>query len=142
MIKNQVKNIIKMSLWVTLVTLLGEGVLGVSAYWPFLVLLINWSGVFWTALVVGILVSVLNGLSIGLASLLIVLSVGIIMLVLGEGQASLWVQLSLITILLVVVNKILGIHESVGEVMIVLAVSLLTLRSGSLGDTIRIKYRS
>lgn len=141
MIKNQIKNIIKMSLWVVVATLLGEGVLGVSLYWPFLILLLDWGGVFWIAFVVGILVAVLNGLMIGLPSLLILIAVGIMVLLIGDGQASLMVQMFLIMVLSVLVNIVLGIHMSVGEELVILLTSLVVLRTGSLGDTIRIKYR-
>lgn len=141
MIKNQVKNTIYRSIWVILAVLFGEGILGVSLYWPFLVLLLDWGGVFWVAFGVGVLVAVLNGLTIGLASLVIVLAVGIMMLILGEGQMSLGIQLGLMLLLAVVTNKVLGIHESLGEVVLLVVVSMLVFRAGTPRDTIRIKYR-
>ena len=90
---------------------------------------------------VGILVAVLNGLTIGLPSLLILLAVGILMLLIGGGQAPVQLQLILILGLAFLVNKVLGIHMSFMEEVVILIVSLLVLRSGTVGDTIRIKYR-
>lgn len=72
----QSKNIIKATLTVLISVIIGEGVFGLGFFWPFLLLLLDSRWVFWLALAVGILISVIYRLPVGLPSLFLVVVTG------------------------------------------------------------------
>lgn len=141
MIEKQVKNTIKTVGLVIFMTLLGEGVLGVPLYWPFLLLYINDGEVFWLALLVGILVSFLNGLEYGLPSVILVVGVGILSflgIVFREKNGVL-----ILTMLMLVwlSNYLMGMSNGFWELILIGLVSIPVLGWSHGGETIHIKYR-
>ena len=86
----QSKNTTKTVLTLLVMVLLGEGVLGWGLYWPFLLTLLNRRGVYWLAFAVGVLISVLRGLSIGLPSLFILVVVGGLSVVMSARKEAGW----------------------------------------------------
>lgn len=141
MLENQVKNTIKTVLATLAVTIVGEGVLGIGAYWPFLILLVDWDGVFWLAVGIGVLVSVFNGLPIGLPSLLLVVFTAIFSVIFGGRRDMPLIAILAIVIANVVFDKLLGLGFSVSELFLVGLLSLFVLGRGEKNDSIQIRYR-
>ena len=141
MLENQVKNTIKLVLAAVAVTVFGEGVFGVGLYWPFLILLLDWDGVFWLALGLGLLVSVLNGLPVGMPSLFLVLFVGIFSLIFGGRR-----DVPLIVVIALVFSnflfdKLVGLSFGFGEFIVTSIFCVLVLGWGEKNESIHIKYR-
>jgi hypothetical protein len=136
----QSKNTTKTVLTLLIMVLLGEGVLGWGLFWPFLLTLLNWSGVYWLAFVVGILISVLRGLSIGLPSLFILVVVGGLSLLMSARKEIGWAIVLLGVISSVVFDIAFGLNWSFWEVIAVLVTGLLALSWFERTETIRINY--
>lgn len=136
----QSKNTTKTVLTLVVMVLLGEGVLGWGLFWPFLLTLLNWSGVYWLALAVGILVSVLRGLSIGLPSLFILVVVGGLSLVMSARKEMGWAIVLLGMICSVVFDIVFGLKWSLWEILAVLVSGLVALSWFERSETIRINY--
>ncbi len=140
MFDKQSKNTTKTVLTLILMVLLGEGVLGWGLYWPFLLTLLNWDGVYWLAFGVGVLVSVLRGISIGLPSLFILAVVGGLSLVMSARK-----EMGLVIVILGVVCSIVfdiafGLEWNFWNVLAVLVSGLLALSWFERSETIRINY--
>ncbi|TRZ50650.1 hypothetical protein D4S03_06355, partial [bacterium] len=123
----QSKNTTKTVLTLLMMVLLGEGVFGWGLYWPFLLILLNWGGVYWLAFGVGILVSVLRGLSVGLPSLFILVVVGGLSLVFNAKKEMSWVIILLGMLCSVVFDIVFGLGFSVWEVLAVFVSGLIAL---------------
>jgi hypothetical protein len=136
----QSKNTTKRVLTLLAMVLLGEGVLGWGVYWPFLLTLLNWRGVYWLALGVGILVSVLRGLSVGLPSLFILVVVGGLSLVISAKKEMGWAIVIISMVCSVVFDLVFGLGISAWEVMAVFVSGLLALSWFERTETIRINY--
>jgi hypothetical protein len=136
----QSKNTTKTVLTVIVMVLLGEGVFGWGLYWPFLLTLLNWSGVYWLALGVGILVSVLRGLSIGLPSLFILVVVGGLSLILNARKEMSWAIILIGVVSSVVFDIVFGLGWSFWEVLAVFLSGILALSWFERTETIRINY--
>lgn len=141
MLENQVKNTIKLVIAAIAVTILGEGVFGLGLYWPFLILLIDWSGIFWLVFGIGILISVLSGLAIGVPSLLLVVFFGIFSMVFGGRR-----DISLLIIIILVganflFDKLLGLNYDLLELVIASVFYFFVLGWGEKNESIHIKYR-
>ena len=120
--------------------LLGEGVLGWGLYWPFLLSLLNWSGVYWLALVIGVLISVLQGLSIGLPSLFILVVVGGLSFLLNARKEMGWIIILLGVVCCVVFDIVFDLSWSIWEVLALLLSGFLALSWFERTETIRINY--
>lgn len=136
----QSKNTTKLVLTVVAMVLFGEGVLGWGIFWPFLLTLLNWSGVYWLAFSVGILVSVLRGLSVGLPSLFILVVIGGLSLLFNARK-----EMGLAIVLLgivcsIVFDLVFGLGWSVWEILAVLVSGLWALSWFERTETIRINY--
>jgi len=136
----QSKNTTKTVLTLLVMVLLGEGVLGWGIFWPFLLTLLNWSGVYWLALGVGILISVLRGLSVGLPSLFILVVIGGLSLVMSARKEMGWVIIFLGIVCSLVFDIVFGLKWSVWELLAVAAAGLLALSWFERSETIRINY--
>ena len=111
-----------------LATLLGEGILGWGLYWPILLVLDRWDGVFWLAALVGIFIAVLNGQMVGLPSLLIIVFLGLLALV-PAGLRDNVVVFALVSVILnLVTDKILGLSWTVWEMLGVALFSVLVTK--------------
>jgi len=120
--------------------LLGEGVLGWGLFWPFLLTLLNWNGVYWLAFGVGILISVLRGLSIGLPSLFILVVIGGLSIIMSTRKEMGWVMVLLGVVCSVVFDMAFGLSWSLWETLVVLLSGLLALSWFERTETIRINY--
>jgi hypothetical protein len=136
----QSKNTTKTILTLLIMVLLGEGVMGWGLYWPFLLTLLNWSGVYWVAFAVGILVSVLRGLSVGLPSLFILVVVGGLSLVMSTKKEMGWAIVLLGVVCSLVFDIVFGLSWSVWEVVAVIVSGFLALSWFERTETIRINY--
>jgi len=136
----QSKNTTKTVLTIIAMVLLGEGVLGWGLYWPFLLTLLNWGGVYWLGFVIGILVSVLRGLSIGLPSLFILVVIGGLSLVMSARKEIGWAIILLGVVCSIVFDIVFGLGWSLWEVLGVLIAGFLALSWFERTETIRINY--
>jgi len=102
--------------------------------------LLNWGGVYWLAFGVGILVSVLRGLSVGLPSLFILVVVGGLSLVFNAKKEMSWVIILLGMLCSVVFDIVFGLGFSVWEVLAVFVSGLIALSWFERTETIRINY--
>ena len=136
----QSKNTTKTVLTLLIMVLLGEGVLGWGLFWPFLLTLLNWNGVYWLAFGVGILISVLRGLSIGLPSLFILVVIGGLSIIMSTRKEMGWVMVLLGVVCSVVFDMAFGLSWSLWETLAVLLSGLLALSWFERTETIRINY--
>ena len=136
----QTKNIIKPIVWAVLGLFLGEGVFGLGLFWPFLLLLIDWSGVYWFGLVFGILLSLVTGVEIGLPSLFLVLGLGLLSLFVGVKKSSQWSIIFLGVILNLIFDILFGLSWSLWEMLIIFGIGFWVVRGLDKQETIRINY--
>ena len=136
----QSKNTIKSVLTVLAMVILGEGILGWGLYWPFLLTLLNWNGIYWLALMVGILISVLRGIAVGLPSLFLLVVVGGLALLFNNRKELNWVMIIISVVACVVFDLVFGLGWSVWEVLAVILTSVLALTWFERSETIRINY--
>lgn len=136
----QSKNTTKTVLTLLVMVLLGEGVFGWGLYWPFLLILLNWGGVYWLAFGVGVLVSVLRGLSVGLPSLFILVVIGGLSLVMSTKKEISWAIIFIGIVCNIVFDIVFGLGWSVWGVAAVLVSGILALSLFERTETIRINY--
>ena len=136
----QSKNTTKTVLAVLAMILLGEGVLGWGLYWPFLLTLLDWNGVYWLAFFAGVLISTLRGLSVGLPSLFILLVVGGLSLIMNAKKEIGWIIVILGTTANIVFDLAFGLGWSTWETIAVILAGLWAVSRFELSETIRIKY--
>jgi hypothetical protein len=136
----QSKNTIKTVLTILLLAVLSEGVLGWGLYWPFLLTLLNWSGVYWLGLGIGVLVSVLRGLSVGLPSLFILVVVGGLSFVLSTKKEMGWAIVIIGMVCNIVFDLVFGLGWSALETIAVFVSGLIALSWFERSETIRINY--
>ena len=136
----QSKNTTKTILTLLVLVLFGEGVFGWGVYWPFLLTLLNWNEVYWLAFGVGILVSVLRGLSIGLPSLFILVVVGGLSLVMSIKKEIGWAVVLIGVLCSIVFDIVFGLNWGFGEVLAVFVFGVLALSWFEKTETIRISY--
>jgi hypothetical protein len=136
----QSKNTIKSVLTVLVLAVFGEGILGWGVYWPFLLVLLNWGGVYWLAFAVGILISVLLGVSVGLPSLFILVVVGGLSLVMNARKEIGWVIVAISVLANVVFDIVFGFGWSFWEIAAVIVSGVLAISWFERSETIRINY--
>ena len=141
LIMNQDKNTIKAVLAIGVAVILGEGVLGWGLYWPLLLMLSDWDGIFWLGLIVGILVAIFGAIPVGLPSLFIVVVLGLASFLLRTKRGSeVWlILISLAANLLM--DKIFGLSWSLIEMVGVLAVGILVFSWEGRGESIKVHYK-
>lgn len=122
------------------VTVIGEGVFGLGLYWPFLLTLLGWSGVYWLALAIGVLVSVFKGLSIGLPSLFMVVVIGGLSLMTSARKESGWLLIVLGVIANTVFDLVFGFGWNIWETILVLGAGVVAMSWFERSETIRINY--
>lgn len=136
----QTKNTIKTVVTVLLLVVFGEGVFGWGVYWPFLLTLLDWSGIYWLSLGVGVLISVLRGLSIGLPSLFVLVIIGLLSLVMNAKKEMSWAIIVIGVVSSIVTDVIFGLGWSVWEVLAVVIAGFLAVSWFERSETIRINY--
>lgn len=120
--------------------LLGEGVLGWGVFWPFLLMLLNRQGVYWLAFGVGILISVLRGLSVGLPSLFILVVIGGLSFIMSAKKEMGWALVLIAIVCNVVFDMVFGLEFSVWETLAVAVFGLWAVSWFERTETIRINY--
>jgi len=136
----QSKNTTKTVLTLLAMVLIGEGIFGWGLYWPFLLTLLSWRGVYWLSLVVGILVAVLSGLSIGLPSLFILVVVGGLSFVMSTKKEMGWAIVLIGVVSSIVFDISFGLSWSFWEVLAVFVSGLLAMSWFERTETIRLNY--
>lgn len=137
---NHSKNITKVALSVVACVLVGEGVLGLGFFWPFILILLDWRGVYWLALGVGVLMSVIYRMPIGLPSLfLVVVSAGLSLVFNSRKETGL-----VILIVSIVVNfvfdKVFGLTWNIFDLVSVILAWLVAVTWFERGESIKINY--
>ncbi len=140
MIDKQSKNIIKAVVVVLLSILLGEGVLGLGFFWPFLLMLLDWRWIYWLAFFLGILISALYRLPIGLPSLFLVVIVGGLSFLLSKGKETGWIILVVSLVGNFIFDKVFGFYWSVWDIVSIAIAWSLAVRGFERTETIKINY--
>jgi len=140
MLDKQSKNITKAVLTVLLLVILGEGVFGLGFYWPFLLILLDWRGIFWYSILIGIIISGLHRISVGLPSLFLIVVTGGLSLFFGSRKETGWVLLIFSLLSNFVFDKVFGFEWSIGEAFSVLAGWVIAVRWFEKSETIKINY--
>ncbi|KKU27834.1 MAG: hypothetical protein UX41_C0042G0002 [Candidatus Collierbacteria bacterium GW2011_GWE1_46_18] len=141
LIMNQDKNTIKAILALGVAVILGEGILGWGIYWPILLMLSDWDGIFWLGLIVGILVAIFGAISVGLPSLFIVVVLGLSSFSLRTKRGS---EMWLVLISLAangLMDKIFGLSWGLVEMVGVLVAAILVFSWEGRGDSIKVHYK-
>jgi len=138
---NQDKNIIKTVVAVAVAAIIGEGILGWGLYWPFLLLLIEWDGVFWLAFFIGILVGSFSGVPVGFASLFMLAAVGAVHLFAGWKKGT-SLELAVFSIVLnFLFDKVFGLSWSIWEMVLVFICAIVVFGWESKAESIRVRYK-
>lgn len=140
MIDKQSKNTIKIVLAVILATFLGEGVLGWGLYWPFLLLLLDWGGVYWLAFVVGIFVSIFRGVPVGMPSVFLLVVVGALSILMGSRREMRLIILLLGIVINFIFDTVFHFGTSFWEVAAIIICGLVGVRWFERSETIRLNY--
>lgn len=138
--ERQSKNTIKSVLTILALVVLGEGVLGLGVYWPFLLTMLGWNGVYWLALAIGVLVSVFRGLSIGLPSLFLVAVVGGLSLVTNARKEIGWLLIVLGVLANIVFDLVFSFGWNFWESILVFIAGILVMSWFERSETIKINY--
>ncbi len=138
--ERQSKNTIKSVLTILALVVLGEGVLGLGVYWPFLLTMLGWNGVYWLALAIGVLVSVFRGLSIGLPSLFLVAVVGGLSLVTNARKEIGWLLIVLGVLANIVFDLVFSFGWNFWESILVFIAGILAMSWFERSETIKINY--
>jgi len=138
---NQDKNTIKVILAVVVSVILGEGVLGWGIYWPILLVLVDWGGIYWLGLGLGILISVLTVMNLGLPSLFIVILLGLVSFLLKLRKGLEWWLIVISLIANGLFDRIFGLTWSVVEMLVVLVVAIVVFSWETKSDSIKVRYK-
>ena len=138
--ERQSKNTIKSVLTILALVVLGEGVLGLGVFWPFLLTMLGWNGVYWLALAIGVLVSVFRGLSIGLPSLFLVAVVGGLSLVTNARKEIGWLLIVLGVLANIVFDLVFSFGCNFWESILVFIAGILAMSWFERSETIKINY--
>jgi len=138
---NQDKNIIKAIVAVAAAAIIGEGILGLGLYWSFLLLLVEWDGVFWLTFFIGILVGSFSGIPVGFASLFMLVSVGFVHVFAGWKKGT-SLELAVFSVVLnFAFDKIFGLRWSIGEMALVFICAIVVFGRESKSESIRVRYK-
>lgn len=140
MLDKQSKNIIKAALAVLLSVSIGEGVFGFGFFWPFLLILLDWHWIYWFALFVGVLISGLYRIPVGLPSLFLVVVVGGLSLLFSSRKETGIVMLIISLVANVVFDLVFGLKWNVWEIFSVVAAWFIAVRWFEKAETIKINY--
>ena len=138
--ERQSKNTIKSVLTILALVVLGEGVLGLGVFWPFLLTMLGWNGVYWLALAIGVLVSVFRGLSIGLPSLFLVAVIGGLSLVTNARKEIGWLLIVLGVLANIVFDLVFSFGWNFWESILVFIAGILAMSWFERSETIKINY--
>ena len=137
---HQSKNIINTVLIISLSVLLGEGVMGLGFFWPFLLILLDWRWIYWLSISVGVLISAIYRLPVGLPSLFLVVVTGGLSFVIGKEREAGWIILIVALIANFVFDKVFGFSWNIWDVVSVVVAWLVAVRWFDRAETIKINY--
>ncbi|SRR5258706_11830016 len=140
MFNNQSKNTIKAITAVFVTLVLGEGILGWGIYWPFLLVLLDWEGIYWLSLVVGIIISVFRGISVGLPSLFLLLVIGGLSITINARKEMGWIVIVLSVVANFIFDKVFGLNWSFWELGATVLAGFLAVKWFEKVETISINY--
>ena len=133
----QNKNIIKTLTALLAAVIVGEGVLGWGVYWIVILSLIEWGGVFWLGLALGIVVGVLNMVSVGFSGLFVLAVLTVAYLWQGKGGAARGWLVLVSVIANLMYDKVFGLPWNIGEMVVVLLVALFVFGRGSKEEDVK-----
>jgi len=138
---NQDKNNIKAIVAVGVAVILGEGVLGWGLYWPLLLMLTDWDGIYWLGLLVGVMVSVYSATTVGLPSLFIVAVLGAVSFFLGVRRGSEWWLILISLVANLVFDKLFGLSWNIVESLLILVTTFLVISWEDKAESIKVNYK-
>ncbi|HBC45103.1 TPA: hypothetical protein DCZ81_02985 [Candidatus Collierbacteria bacterium] len=140
MSEKQSKNITKAILTVIFCVLIGEGVFGLGFYWPFLLILLEWRGIYWLGLAIGILISVIYRLPVGLPSLFLVVVIGGLSLVFGSRKETGVVILIVSLLANFVFDKVFGLSWTLFDLLSTVVAWAIAVNWFEKGESIKLNY--
>ncbi|HBC45326.1 TPA: hypothetical protein DCZ81_04115 [Candidatus Collierbacteria bacterium] len=136
----QSKNITKVALMVVFCVLIGEGVLGLGFFWPFLLILLDWQGIYWLSMAIGILISVIYRIPIGLPSLFLVVVAGGLSLVFSSRKETGLVILCVSLLANFVFDKVFGLPWNFFDLVSTVIAWLVAVTWFERGESIKLSY--
>lgn len=140
MIDRQSKNIIKTVLAVVFSVAIGEGILGLGFFWPFLLILLEWRFVYWFSILTGMIISAIYHLPVGLPSLFLVVVTGGLSFVVSSRKEAGWVMLVISLVANFVFDKVFGLHWNLWDVVSVVIAWTAAVALFEKSETIKISY--
>jgi len=140
MLDKQSKNTIKLILLLLFSIIIGEGVLNFGVYWPVLLVSLNRKDISWLALLTGIVVGALHGVSFGFMSLFLVVVLGGLALFVDMSRGLLLILIVVSFIGNLIFDKIFGFNWSVVEGVAVALYSFMVVKWYERNETIKINY--
>jgi len=137
---NQSKNIINAVLTILLAVILGEGVLGLGFFWPFLLILLDWRWIYWLSILLGVLISAIYRLPMGYPSLFLVVVTGGLSFVIGKEREAGWIILIVALIANFVFDKGFGFSWNIWDTVSVVAAWTVAVRWFDRAENIKVNY--
>ncbi len=140
MLDRQSKNSIKAISAVLFCVLVGEGVLGIGIFWPFLLILLDWSWIYWFSFGVGLLIASIYHLPVGLPALFLVLVTGGLSFVFNSRKETGWVMLVISLLANLVFDKVFGLPWTWWDFFSIFLAWLVAVRWFEKSETIKLNY--
>lgn len=139
MLDKHSKNTIKAILAVLVSVFVGEGVLGIGIFWPFLFILLDWRTVYWFVLVLGVIISGLYRIPVGLPSLFLVTVIGGLSFILSSRKENGWMILLISLVCNYVFDLVFGLGWTAWEILATLIAWFVSSKWFE-SETIKINY--
>lgn len=120
--------------------LIGEGVFGLGFFWPFLLILLEWRGIYWLSLAIGILISVIYQIPIGLPSLFLVVVAGGLSLIFSSRKETGLVILVVSLLANFVFDKAFGLSWGIFDLVLTTLAWFVAVTWFERGESIKINY--
>jgi hypothetical protein len=136
----QSKNITKAVLTVVFSVLIGEGVFGLGFFWPFLLILLDWRGIYWLSFVLGILISAIYHIPVGLPSMYLVIVTGALALVFNSRKETGLIILIVSVVANFVFDKVFGLTWNMFDLLSCVLAWLVAVTWFEKGESIKLNY--
>ena len=140
MIDKQTKNIIKAAVAVIFCVLFGEGVFGLGIFWPFLLILLDWSWIYWFSFVIGLLIASIYRIPVGPPALFLVIVTGGLSFVFNSRKETGWVMLVISLLASFVFDKVFGVTWSMWDFFSIVVAWMIASRWFERSETIKLNY--
>ncbi len=140
MIDKQSKNIIKAVVAVLVSVIVGEGVLGLGIFWPFLLILLDLRWIYWLSFVIGLLIASIYRIPVGPPALFLVIVTGGLSFVFSSRKETGWVMLVISLLANFVFDKVFGLNWSWWEFLGVILSWSVAERWFEKSETIKLNY--